>query len=922
MKICVVGTGYVGLVTGTCFADNGNDVWCVDIDAKKIQKLNEGILPIYEPGLDQMVARNVKAERLRFQTDLADAVARARIVFLCVGTPSAEGGAPEMKYVYQAAEDVARAMKEHTIIVLKSTVPVGTAAEVRKRVAAVTKHPFDVVSNPEFLKEGHAVEDFLKPDRVVVGTNDPRVALIMKELYDPFVRSGNPILIMDNPSAELTKYGANALLAARISFMNELANLSDRVGADIDLVRQGMASDSRIGKAFLFPGIGFGGSCLRGQETVLVRRDGVARLLRLDHLFFGEGSTLRAKVDGSVTSLRPAGLEVLSWHGERGVEWRAVEALTRRRFEGEAVMVRAKLGRRVRVTPDHPFVVRDGDGGATRIKLARDLTTDDWLPLAQGRAPGEELEPRFDLLAALPGLGIPDEEVIVRPASKAFDGLKAPTVRAALERLGHHRAEGRAYDILRSGALRLSEARELGLSLEGAALGTAKNGTYVPTALQATPAFWRVLGLYLSEGHRSIDGKRHRLSWSFHPTDEQALVDEVVAFWTAHGVEPDVYHRETTCSVTISSRILSAWFIEGLGLGADCYSHAIPDAAWTLPEPHRLALLSGLWHGDGSWSRVNRGNSVVLEYGTASRTLADGMLRLLGELGVTARHKIGRTAKSTIDTHWLVVAGADQVERLIDLVKPTWQADVKASLGRLQRRSAPTGSRRFDGEPTSWLRVTAAEKAPWEGWVYSLEVPGTETFVTTAGLVVHNCFPKDVDALGHTGAAHGLDLKLLKATNDVNRAQKRVLFDKMKARLGDLKGKRIAIWGLAFKPQTDDMREAPSLTVIQLLLEAGATVHAYDPVATHTTKEVLGDKITYASKPYDALEKADALAICTEWNEFRRPDFDRIKKALRQPLIFDGRNIFEPARCEELGFEYFGIGRGRQAGAAKPAKAR
>jgi UDPglucose 6-dehydrogenase len=439
MKICVVGTGYVGLVTGTCFADNGNDVWCVDIDARKIQKLNEGILPIYEPGLDQMVARNVKAERLRFQTDLADAVMRARIVFLCVGTPSAEGGAPEMKYVYQAAEDVARAMKEHTILVLKSTVPVGTAAEVRKRVAAVTKLPFDVVSNPEFLKEGHAVEDFLKPDRVVVGTNDPRVALIMKELYDPFVRSGNPILIMDNPSAELTKYGANALLAARISFMNELANLSDRVGADIDLVRQGMASDSRIGKAFLFPGIGFGGSC----------------------------------------------------------------------------------------------------------------------------------------------------------------------------------------------------------------------------------------------------------------------------------------------------------------------------------------------------------------------------------------------------------------------------------------------------------------------------------------------FPKDVDALGHTGAAHGLDLKLLKATNDVNRAQKRVLFDKMKARLGDLKGKRIAVWGLAFKPQTDDMREAPSLTVIELLLEAGATVHAYDPVATHTTKEVLGDKIQYAAKPYDALEKADALAICTEWNEFRRPDFDRMKKALRQPLIFDGRNIFEPARCEELGFEYFGIGRGRQAGAAK-----
>ncbi|MBX3465953.1 MAG: UDP-glucose/GDP-mannose dehydrogenase family protein [Planctomycetes bacterium] len=435
MKISVIGTGYVGLVTGTCFADNGNDVWCVDIDEKKIERLNRGEVPIYEPGLEQMIERNVQGERLRFTTDLADAVRRTRIVFLCVGTPSAPDGSPDMRYVYKAAEDVARAMEEHTILVLKSTVPVGTAAEVRKRVSAVTKLPFDVVSNPEFLKEGHAVDDFLKPDRVVIGTDDPRVALIMKELYDPFVRTGNPILVMDNVSAELTKYGANALLAARISFMNELANLADRVGADINQVRQGMGSDARIGHSFLFPGIGYGGSC----------------------------------------------------------------------------------------------------------------------------------------------------------------------------------------------------------------------------------------------------------------------------------------------------------------------------------------------------------------------------------------------------------------------------------------------------------------------------------------------FPKDVDALGYTGKNAGMDLKLLAATNEVNRAQKRVLFDKISARFGgDLEGKRIAIWGLAFKPRTDDMREAPSLTVIGLLLEAGATVHAYDPAATETTRAVLGDKIQYARKQYEPLKGADALAICTEWNEFRRPDWERMKGSLKQPIIFDGRNIFEPARVEELGFEYFGIGRGRK----------
>ena len=435
MKISVIGTGYVGLVTGTCFADNGNEVWCVDIDAAKIEALNRGVVPIYEPGLDQMIERNVSAERLHFTTDLAEAVQRSRIVFLCVGTPPGDDGAPDMKYVFKAAEQVGQAMDDHKLIVIKSTVPVGTAAKVRDVLSRSTEHEFDVVSNPEFLKEGAAIDDFLKPDRVVIGTNDARVAMIMKELYDPFMRTDNPILVMDNVSAELTKYGANALLACRISFMNELANLSDLVGADINLVRKGMASDSRIGHSFLFPGVGYGGSC----------------------------------------------------------------------------------------------------------------------------------------------------------------------------------------------------------------------------------------------------------------------------------------------------------------------------------------------------------------------------------------------------------------------------------------------------------------------------------------------FPKDVDALGHTARQHGSQLRLLDATNEVNRLQKRVLFEKISARFeGQLEGKKIAIWGLAFKPRTDDMREAPSLTIIQGLLDAGAKVCAFDPVATQTARAVLNDRIEYAARPYDALTGADALAGVTEWNEFRRPDWEKVKGLLRQPIVFDGRNIYDPMFVEKHGIEYFGIGRGRR----------
>ena len=434
MKISVIGTGYVGLVSGTCFADNGNDVWCVDIDEAKVKGLNEGVLPIYEPGLDQMVKRNVEAERLHFTTDLKAAIDATTIVFVCVGTPPRDDSGPDMKYVYAAVEQVAEVMTEHKIIVMKSTVPVGTAAEVRKRMAAKTKIEFDVVSNPEFLKEGAAIDDFLKPNRVVIGTDDARVAMLMKELYDPFVRTGNPILVMDNPSAELTKYAANSLLATRISFMNELANLADRVGADINEVRKGMGTDERIGHSFLFPGCGYGGSC----------------------------------------------------------------------------------------------------------------------------------------------------------------------------------------------------------------------------------------------------------------------------------------------------------------------------------------------------------------------------------------------------------------------------------------------------------------------------------------------FPKDVDALVYTARDFGFELDILQATNRVNRRQKEVLFEKLELRFEDLAGKTIAIWGLAFKPRTDDMREAPSLTLINALLEAGAKVQAFDPVAHHTARAELGDRISYAKKDYDALEGADALVVCTEWNEFRRPDWERMKSLMAQPLIFDGRNIYDPARVEEKGFEYYGIGRGRR----------
>jgi len=442
MKICVIGTGYVGLVAGTCFAESGNDVICVDVDEAKIEGLKKGVIPIYEPGLKELVLRNSEEGRLSFSTDLATAVKASLINFIAVGTPPGEDGSADLKYVLDVARTIGEHMESFKILVDKSTVPVGTADKVRavvkeeleKRRAIIE---FDVVSNPEFLKEGAAIDDFMKPDRVVIGTDNVRTAEIMKELYSPFMRKTNRLIIMDIRSAEMTKYAANAMLATKISFMNQIANLCERMGADVSAVREGIGSDSRIGYDFLFPGVGYGGSC----------------------------------------------------------------------------------------------------------------------------------------------------------------------------------------------------------------------------------------------------------------------------------------------------------------------------------------------------------------------------------------------------------------------------------------------------------------------------------------------FPKDVKALVKTAEECNCDFIILKAVEEVNERQKLVLTDKIHRRLGDLSnprplaGKSIAIWGLSFKPRTDDMREAPSVVMINRLLEMGAKVCAHDPEAIKEAKKLFGEKIDYCNNQYEMLKGVDALAIVTEWNEYRNPDFDRIKSLLKQPLIFDGRNLYQPARMKEAGFEYLPIGR-------------
>lgn len=316
MKVAVVGTGYVGLVTGTCFAETGNDVICIDINEKKVADLRNGIMPIYEPDLDVLFERNIAQGRLTFTTSLSEGIKEAKIIFLALPTPPGEDGSADLKYILAVADDLGKKLDHYAVIVDKSTVPVGTADKVNAAIAKHATVEYDVVSNPEFLREGVAVEDFMKPERVVVGTSSERAKELMAKLYEPFVRQGNPVIFMDERSAEMTKYAANSFLATKISFMNEIANLCEIVGADVDAVRKGIGSDSRIGKRFLFPGIGYGGSCFPKDVQALhfTAKENNYDFQILDAVMnvnYAQRSDFYAKIKQKYSSLK--GMKVALW---------------------------------------------------------------------------------------------------------------------------------------------------------------------------------------------------------------------------------------------------------------------------------------------------------------------------------------------------------------------------------------------------------------------------------------------------------------------------------------------------------------------------------------------------------------------------------------------------------------------------------
>jgi UDPglucose 6-dehydrogenase len=905
----VVGAGWVGLVTAACFAELGHKVVARDILPEKVEALSRGEVAIHEPGLEDLLCRN--AERITFTTEMDELLEGARLLFVCVDTPPTYSGDADLSRVLAVVADLP-AESDH-VLVMKSTVPAGTGESIRRDLPELA-----YVSCPEFLKEGTAVEDFMHPDRVVVGADpgDEAAADAVAALYEPL---GGEILRTDVASAEMIKLASNAFLATKISFINEIANVCEEVGADVGEVARGMGLDERIGSSFLRAGIGYGGSCFAARETVLVRDAGTPKLLTFEQLWELVGGEAGDQV------VEPSELEVWSWvPGERKPEWMPVSELTKRNYDGEMVELRTKMGRKLRVTADHPIVVGDGEDDEILTTVRGDeVTASDWVPLA-GAGLGAYDPVAYATMGAVED-SIPAAEVIVRPQAKEIESLRAlpPTERASI--LAHPRGHAaRMGDIARNGALRLPEASAAEMDLRGAALGTARNGAFLPERVEIDTAFWRVVGLYLAEGHIGRDhgrngAVRERISWSFHPTKEEHLVREVFDFWRSRGVKASVYSAPTSRGVKVSSRILAAWWTKILGLGRNSYEQRLPDLIWEQTTEKKWALLSGLWEGDGSWSLVNDGPNVRLDLGTVSDELADGVVRLLGDLGVVASWRRGRVAKSTKETHWIGVSGADQIERSLELV-PLHQRDrVLEQLNLQSKRIAPTGYRRFPGSSMAWVRVASVTKHDFRGSVYSLEVPGSNTVVTSGGLVAHNCFPKDVSALKMLAGNTGYHFQLLTSVIEVNELQKRRVVGKLEKHLGSLIGKRIALLGLAFKPDTDDMREASSLVLAARLQGEGAEVVAYDPVAGERAAELLGS-VEMAGSATEALDGADAAVLVTEWPEFAELDWAAVAGRMARPLIVDGRNFLDPKSLSEAGFEYEGIG--RTIASPKPASAK
>ncbi len=913
-NICVIGTGYVGLVTGTCFSDLGNKVTCVDIIPEKIERLQQGILPIYEPGLEEMVERNVHAGRLHFTTSYGEGLDNCDFIFIAVNTPTGtiQGGA-DMRYVESAARGIAQELDHYAIIINKSTVPVGSGDVVTRIIRKNLERPeisFAVVSNPEFLREGSAVLDFQNPDRVVLGSTDPEAARQVATLYLP-LRA--PIVITDLYTAEMIKYASNAFLATKISFINEIAQICERLGADVKEVAAGMGYDKRIGRSFLDAGLGYGGSCFEANETVFTLNSPNVAGERFDTMFAKGGAPFQGDV---VELVQPSDQRVLAFDLETGQPILAdVKAITRRPYKGTMVKIHTSMGRTMRVTADHPVILHKAQQ-STILPAAAVVPGDRLMALCE--LPSVEQATNLNLINLLRGTDL-EADVYVKPIDNTFSEQYPQFAAAIPQHMLKYPDEIKQHNRMSLRLFRyLSESGMLNVAAEKLQLYTAKGAaTVINASIPVGADLLRLCGYYLAEGYIAkdtgrADAIRERVGFSFHEQESEYIADVqgILQRWGLKFLE----RRSTNALTTVvSSRIFSWLLRDVLHCGTRSEDKALPRLVFNVAPELRLALIRGAFSGDGAVTTVQDSKNLMLEYATVSKVLADGMALLLQTIGVIPSIRTRWMNKSTQVAYILRVSGYDQVTALKMAFGNKRLAKIESILQGYSRHIAPHGYERHGTFATFVVREVEHEDV--ETTVYSMET-STGTLIASSGLISHNCFPKDVRALAHMADEAGLHPQLLHAVMDINHDQRRLIVSKLTSILGSLRGCTIGILGLAFKPNTDDMREAPSIDIIRWITSQGAAIRVYDPVASKTGREALEkqgirmDTITFCESAYEVAQNVDALVMVTEWNEFKSLDMRQMRSAMRRPVLIDGRNIYEATEMNNLGFIYRGMGRG------------
>ncbi|WP_394326152.1 nucleotide sugar dehydrogenase [Halobacterium sp. CBA1132] len=857
----------------------------VDIDQDTVDTINDGRAPIHEPGLEERIAEHA-GDRLRATTDY-DAVRETDVTFLALPTPSEEDGRIDTSIMQAGAESLGEALagKDDHVVVVKSTVVPGTTEDVV--APALERGGFDgatLAMNPEFLRMGTAVEDFLNPDKVVYGATDEAAYDVLHDVYEPLVDAadGDPAVVETGlREAEMIKYANNGFLAAKVSLINDIGNICKEFGVDAYEVADAIAHDDRISGQFLRSGVGWGGSCLTGDQQILAKdEDGTKQLTLAD--FFEQYVSGETVEDVSVLSRTESG----------EFEFKPVLAATRRQYDGQLHTVRTKMNKSVTVTHDHPMVTLDGHEQVVREAAA--LDEGDELPVMMG-LPSDPVE-SFDLIDLVESSSaFENDSVYVKPEFE-LETVK-DDVYEVLREYNRQFDYHKVHDLVQSNYLPLDvfldHEDELPVDRTEVGLYTTRGGgqTYVPAVLPVDEDFWRFVGYYLSEGHINDDTSGHgsttrrRVCLSFHPSDEAAYVDDAESYYEDLGIRYRTETQETSTQIEVSSRIF-AEFIEWLGCGTGSYSAAVPDEAYRATDDQRIALLAGLFRGDGHVHYPSHSNAVVYDYGSVSEDLINGMQFLLHSVGIVPSYKTSESAKSTRPAHFLRVSSKHQVDALKEMFLDDERDRIETRLSDTQD-IAPTGHTADGGFTTVPVREVTVEDADTD--VYSLEVADTHTFVTTDGLVVHNCFPKDTAAIRAAARDEGYEPLMLDAATEVNDRQPERLLSLLDDHV-DVDGERVAVLGLSFKPGTDDIRNSRAVPVIDGLQARGADVVAYDPVAAEKMAEKRPD-VEYTDSAGAALDGASGAVFVTDWDEFAALDeeFD----GMAEPVVVDGRRIVE-----------------------------